>query len=102
MARLPLLHFNWENNRAEPLIYNISKLIKFLGYNPYPTNSETLGGRIKAYRILHGLSHKKIGKLVGVDASTIGSWEKNEHVPKTKVLNRLKQLLSSGEAQHLD
>jgi DNA-binding transcriptional regulator YiaG len=32
--------------------------------------------------------------LIGVDASTIGSWEKNEHRPNKKALRNLEQMLT--------
>jgi DNA-binding XRE family transcriptional regulator len=85
---------NWENNRARPLIHNMAKVIKFLGFNPAESTLETLSEKIKKYRLLHGLSHKKMGKLVGVNASTIGSWEKEEHRPHRKHLNQIEKKLS--------
>lgn len=34
-----------------------------------------------------------MGKLLGVDASTIGSWEKNEHIPSAKKLDHLEKIV---------
>src|SRR5580700_654085 len=65
----------WENERSVPQIQYYPKLIEFLGYNPFPIDTETLGGRIKKYRIEQGLSHKKLGEKIGVDASTVSAWE---------------------------
>ena len=82
----------WETGRSVPQIQYYPKLIEFLGYNPFPFETETLGGKIKKYRIEHGLSHKKFGEKIGVDASTVGSWEENEHAPnrgKKKILEEL-------------
>jgi DNA-binding XRE family transcriptional regulator len=50
----------WETDFAKPQIQHAPKVIKFLGYNPYVVETETLGGKVKSYRVLHGLSHKKI------------------------------------------
>lgn len=58
------------------------KIIEFLGYNPLVVEDTKLAGRIKNYRIFHGSSHKKFGKLVGVDASTVGAWENETSPPK--------------------
>ncbi len=58
---------NWENERGIPQIQFFPKIIAFLGYHPFLAEPKTLGERIKRYRELHGLSHKKMGKLVGVD-----------------------------------
>ena len=56
----------WETDRAKPQINFAPGIIKFLAYNPYPVEPNTMGGRIKHYRILHGLSHKKMGRIIGV------------------------------------
>jgi DNA-binding transcriptional regulator YiaG len=80
---------NWENNHAEPQIQYFPAIIQFLGFYPFKKDLSTLGGQIQYYRFTHGLNHKKLGKLLDVNATTIASWESNIHTPKTKV----KQLL---------
>lgn len=83
----------WENGRSRPQIQYYPKIIQFLGYNPFPVNTETIGGRIRKYRIEHGLSHKKLGACIGVDASTIHSWEENKTTPGKKNLIHLKEFI---------
>ena len=83
----------WENGKSLPQIKHYPKIIDFLGYCPFPTNNSTIGGKIKEYRINYGLSHKKLGKIVGVDASTICSWENNQTVPSSENLKKLKELI---------
>lgn len=83
----------WENGRSEPQIRYYPKLIEFLGYNPIPENSETLGGRIKKYRLKHGLSLKHFAKLFGADEKSIVSWEKNETIPRKSILDKIKELI---------
>lgn len=85
---------NWENDRYKPQIRYASKVIKFLGYNPYCQTQNSFGGRVKEYRQQHGLSHKKMGLLLEVHASTIGSWENNEHLPQPKIQKKLNKLLN--------
>jgi DNA-binding XRE family transcriptional regulator len=87
----------WENRRSIPQIQYAPRIIQFLGYNPYPFEIETLGGRIKYYRLLHGLSHKKLGEILYVDASTIGAWETNNFTPSSLSLLRLSTLLKKTE-----
>lgn len=82
----------WENGRSVPQIQYYPKLIEFLGYNPFPVDTDTVGGRIKKYRIEHGLSHRRLGKMIGVDASTIGAWEDNKNSPVKLHLDNLIQL----------
>jgi len=86
----------WETDRAKPQINLAPGIIKFLEYNPYIFEVETLGGRIKHYRILHGLSHKKMGRIIGVDAATISTWETGKFKPDDANLKRLKEILSNG------
>lgn len=84
----------WENNRSKPMVHQMPQIIKFLGYNPLKIDNSDLPGKLKCYRINKGLSHKKLGKILGVDATTIGAWEKNEPISK-KNLKRLFHLLNS-------
>ena len=85
---------NWENSRAIPQIQYMPSIIAFLGYNPASLRSKTFGDRIKEYRLLHGLSHKRMGKKLGVDGSTVSSWESGKFQPqpgsRVKVLRLLK------------
>ncbi len=76
------------------MVHNAPKIIEFLGYNPYLTEKETLGGKVKYYRYAYGLSHKKFGKLLKVDASTVASWETNKSSPHPKAMKRLNKYLN--------
>jgi len=82
----------WENDRAIPQIQHMPKIIAFLGYNPLPSDLRTLRGRVKEYRLTHGLSHKELGRILGVNASTVGSWESGEFEPVETTLEKLKTL----------
>lgn len=84
----------WETNRSIPQIQHAPKVIQFLGYNPYRFETETLGGRIKYYQLLNGLSHKKFGKILKVDASTVRGWENNEFLPKRSTMEKLNEILN--------
>ncbi len=77
---------NWENNRSTPMIHSMPKIIEFLGYNPTELVNSDLSGQIKTYRIRLGLSHKKLGKMLGVDGSTVGAWEKFGYISRRNVL----------------
>ena len=84
---------NWENGRAIPQIQYYPVIISFLGFNPFSSDTSTLGGRIMQYRYEHGLSHKAFGKLLGVHASTVGSWEAGEFEPHSKTHKKIEKLL---------
>ena len=73
--------WNWENNYATPSLPYIPKIIKFLGYIPFDNSNQTLGDKILIYRKLHGLSQREFARLLGIDPSTLGHWEKGKSKP---------------------
>ena len=87
----------WETGRSEPQIQFYTKIIQFLGYNPFLVNSETLGGRIKNYRIENGLNQRQLAKMLGVNETTIRSWELNLHTPFSKKMKLLGELINQKE-----
>ena len=87
----------WENNRGEPHIHYYPSIFSYLGYVPLrPT--DTFAGKLLHFRKANGLSQKKMGKLIGVDASTIASWEQNKSTPRKKSVVHYEQLL---EKEHV-
>jgi DNA-binding transcriptional regulator YiaG len=85
----------WENNRAKPMINHMPAIIRFLKFIPLTINRESLSGKIKWYRYIHGLSYKAFGKLLQTDASTVSSWEKEKSHPQPIAKKVLEILLSS-------
>jgi len=85
----------WENNRVAPSLAKIPKILDFLGRDPFETKTETLGDRIRKYRRVHGLSQKKLSRLVGVNPSTVGAWEKDENRPLKRNLEKFTSILDS-------
>jgi len=87
----------WETQRNRPHIHYYPKMIEFLGYNPFPVDTDTLGGRIKKYRIEHGLSQEDLANKMGVNESTIFSWEKGNHTPLSSKKKIIEKLLNQKE-----
>ena len=87
----------WENGRTVPLISAIPSVIRFLGYNPYGVDTSTVGGKVKQYRLMKGLSLKNFARLVHVDPSTVKSWEDNEFIPASANYRRLMNCLDTLE-----
>jgi DNA-binding XRE family transcriptional regulator len=83
---------HWETERYPPQLQFYPGIIKFLGFNPFKVAGKTLAVRIKNYRLKNGLSHKKMGALLGVDAATISTWETDKHAPQGNNLLQLKTL----------
>ena len=84
----------WENNRSEPSVKYYPEIIKFLGYVPFEVDASTMGGQIKLYRYLNGLSQEEFALKLGVNESTVFHYEKNEHKPTKKILNKLHSLVN--------
>ena len=68
---------NWEKSGSLPRVTHYPEIISFLGYNPFEMeiNLETLNGKLKWHRTRLGLSYRNLGKILGVDGSTIAEWE---------------------------
>jgi DNA-binding XRE family transcriptional regulator len=84
----------WENNRNEPSIIYYPKIIQFLGYVPFEVDDSTLGGKIKLYRYLNGLSQEVLAIKLNIDQSTVYHYENNKHKPSPKKLKEFKYLLN--------
>ena len=80
---------NWEKNRSNPSLVFIPKIIRFLGYTPYDTSNQDFGKQIAAKRQFLDLSQKQLAHHVGVDPSTIRSWEKGRRRPEKNLLKKL-------------
>ncbi len=86
---------NWENNRTTPSLYSLPKIIKFLGYDPSYTTPKTLGQKLLAYRKTRGITQKELAKNLGVDPSTLASWEKEQSEPSERSLKDINRLFKS-------
>jgi len=83
----------WENGRSQPQIHFFPKVISFLGYYPFE-EADTFSGKLTKYRHLHGLTYKKLGKRLGVDGSTVASWEARKTMPNESTLRDINICIS--------
>jgi DNA-binding XRE family transcriptional regulator len=86
---------NWESNKSTPFIRYIPKIIRFLGYNPLPTG-RTLAEKLNAARKVLGVSQKALAKSLGVDESTLRSWEAERHHPTERSSKTIQAFLRQG------
>jgi DNA-binding transcriptional regulator YiaG len=76
---------NWEKQRTAPEIRYMPEIIKFLGYDPLPQPTD-LKERIILFRTRQGLSQDEFARRLGIDPTTLVSWETGRHRPSRKSL----------------
>lgn len=69
---------NWEKNRTNPMLWTLPNIIEFLGYDPPVGEANSLGGHLLRYRKSRGITQKRLAKLIGIDAATLGRLEATE------------------------
>ena len=85
----------WEIGITEPQIQFVPRIIEFLGYNPYAhLETKTFGGKIKLYRLLHGLSYRNLAKVLDSDMGRVAMWERNKRKPKEPRLSQILEILN--------
>ena len=87
---------NWERQRTHPEIRFITRIIEFLGYDPFP-EPESFPEKLKTYRLRMGLSQRKLAAKLGIDPATIGGWEKGRHKPTKTYLEMIASFLGICE-----
>jgi DNA-binding XRE family transcriptional regulator len=81
---------NWERNRAEPETRHVPSIIEFLGYCQYrPVTS--FGEWLRQCRTTWGLSQETLAQAITVDETTIAKWERGEHQPTEKSIERVRE-----------
>ena len=86
----------WETGRAIPRPRYMSKVIEFLGYDPFPGKPQTLSECLKRYRLLHGLSQTALATELGVSPDSIRSWEKEQYKPTEQMRKILREKLGNS------
>lgn len=89
----------WENNRAQPQVNYFPRIIEFLGFLPFELDPSTFIGKLKAYRLRNGLSHKRLGKILNVNATTIWGWESGERKPLKGMLATLNKIFDNSASR---
>jgi DNA-binding XRE family transcriptional regulator len=84
--------YHWERNKIQPSLVQIPKIIEFLGRDPFEKETENLGDKIREYRRIHGMTQKKLAAQIGVDPTTLASWEKGKHRPIQRFLDKIARL----------
>jgi DNA-binding transcriptional regulator YiaG len=81
--------FRWERNMAQPQIHYFPRILKFLGYDPFPA-SVTLADKLLAARRTFGLTQKAFAERLVVDPVTLRKWEQGRARPNRCSLKIIK------------
>jgi transcriptional regulator with XRE-family HTH domain len=85
---------NWEKSKTAPAMHEYPAVIRFLGYDPSPSqDSEHIGMRMAAYRRRHGLSIREAAKRAGVDEGSWSTWERTGTIPTNRRRERVEGML---------
>jgi len=84
---------NWEKNKTDPTLQLLPKIIKFVGYDPMPGDTENLGEKMLRYRKCRGVSQKELAKQMGIDPTTLSRLERNRGRHFSSVLEKVNSYL---------
>lgn len=87
----------WELGHHDPQVRFMPKVIEFLGYNPVATECSSIGERLRNWRVEHGVSIKRLQKMLKMDRQTLLRVEFNEHRLQQATLDEVEVFLSSFE-----
>lgn len=87
---------NWELNKFPPAVRYYPKIFEFLGYCiiQYP---KTEAERLRLFRMHRGWSTKKLAAFLGVDPSSVQSWESGERKPTRSSKEKMEKLWQEKE-----
>ena len=85
----------WERNKVRPSLPQIPKIFEFLGHDPFEKEAENLGDKIREYRRVHGPNQKRLAEQLGVDQTTPAGWERGEHRPTERLLDKLLKIIGN-------
>ncbi len=83
---------HWERNTTAPAIRFVSRIIAFLGYDPYPV-PKSLPDRLRAARRRQGISRRELARRLGLDEETLARWERGTRQPRGKYLTLVERFL---------
>jgi len=74
----------WELNLFQPFVTHYPKIIQLLGYYPFQGEANSLGGRIRKFRYMKGLTQRQFADLMHTDVTAVWFWEADKRVPLPK------------------
>ncbi len=85
---------NWERGVGSPMIRQMPRIVKFLGFDSLPApEPENLSKWIAYARRRYGYTQEKLAKALAVDTTTVWRWERGDCPPSKRKLAELRRLL---------
>jgi transcriptional regulator with XRE-family HTH domain len=69
--------WNWECHESSPQARDIPAIIRFLGYDPFPS-PQSLAERLVTSRKVIGVTQKEMAKRLRLDPATLARWEQDK------------------------
>ena len=74
---------NWEQNRTEPDLRLVPRILRFLDLDRVPgVDSSSAGELLVAYRRALGISQSEMARHLGIDPTTLSRWERGQPLRK--------------------
>jgi len=87
--------FRWERGIAQPQIHYLPRILKFLGYDPFPAPLSLVDKMHGARRTL-GVTQKAFAQRLEVDPGTLRYWERGKRQPSKKLARRIEVCFEIG------
>ncbi len=83
---------SWETNKKQASIHFLPRIMKFLGYDPFP-EPRTLGERLLATRRRLGLSQAQMANALRLDEGTVRLIEAGCRKPGTVTAAKIEHMI---------
>lgn len=78
---------NWELGETEPAVHYIQRILRFLGYDPFPKPT-CFAEEVLALRRSEGLTQRELARRLQVDEGTVRFWEQAKYRPTADLRER--------------
>jgi DNA-binding transcriptional regulator YiaG len=101
MAADPSVLRKWENEHRDPCVGVWPRILKFLGYYPYPT-AGNISAQVLMLRRIEGASTTQFGRHFGSNATTIKRWETGQLRPHPRAMPIIRAMLAKATIPPLE
>ncbi|MFN0130194.1 MAG: helix-turn-helix domain-containing protein [Verrucomicrobiales bacterium] len=91
----------WEVGHRDPSVEVWPRILKFLGYSPYPT-AGNISAQVLMLRRIEGASTTIFGRRFGSNATTVKRWETGHLHPHPRALPIIEEMLAKAKIPALE